>query len=338
MRRAEVAARLLVLLGLAVIVLVPWIVRSRSEAIVIHARIAESGGWAPDVLHAQAGQPMHLRLTSDDVVHSFALGRSDMEPVDIIPGEVTDLVLDFDKPGTYTFYCTRWCGVNHWRMRGTIEVREAENAPAVPLKASDPPLYVELELDIDAPHVASNVPAKPPSAERGRALASGRLPTIFSESTYYRSHSPEQAYLDLRSEGSVSPWTESQAWDAVAYMWASQTSPQALSSAASRFAQNCAACHGASGAGDGVFADQLASAGNDLAGAPEVPQPMSLQRPANLSSARTMLAASPALIEGKIRRGGMGTGMPMWGSVFTDQQIWELVAYVYTFQFAQVPE
>ena len=35
---------------------------------------------------------------------------------------VTDITLTFDKPGIYTFFCTRWCGVNHWRMRGTIEV------------------------------------------------------------------------------------------------------------------------------------------------------------------------------------------------------------------------
>ena len=31
--------------------------------------------------------------------------------------------------------------------------------------------------------------------------------------------------------------------------------------------------------------------------------------------------------------GGMGTGMPMWGSIFTDEQIWTLVGYLYTFQF-----
>ena len=46
-----------------------------------------------------------------------------------------------------------------------------------------------------------------------------------------------------------------------------------------------------------------------------------------------MLGASPALLQGKIVRGGMGTGMPYWGPIFTDEQIWSLVAYLWTFQF-----
>jgi len=46
-----------------------------------------------------------------------------------------------------------------------------------------------------------------------------------------------------------------------------------------------------------------------------------------------MLGASPALLQGKILRGGMGTGMPMWGSIFTEEQIWDLIAYLYSFQF-----
>jgi mono/diheme cytochrome c family protein len=46
-----------------------------------------------------------------------------------------------------------------------------------------------------------------------------------------------------------------------------------------------------------------------------------------------MLAASPALLEGKVLRGGMGTGMPMWGSIFAEEQIRDLIAYLYSFQF-----
>jgi mono/diheme cytochrome c family protein len=46
-----------------------------------------------------------------------------------------------------------------------------------------------------------------------------------------------------------------------------------------------------------------------------------------------MLAASPALLQGKILRGGMGTGMPSWGAIFTAEQAWSLVAYIYSFQF-----
>ena len=34
-----------------------------------------------------------------------------------------------------------------------------------------------------------------------------------------------------------------------------------------------------------------------------------------------MLGASDAILEGKIMRGGMGTGMPYWGPIFTAEQI-----------------
>jgi mono/diheme cytochrome c family protein len=44
-----------------------------------------------------------------------------------------------------------------------------------------------------------------------------------------------------------------------------------------------------------------------------------------------MLAQNPARWQGKILRGGMGTGMPYWGPIFTDAQTWALVDYLWTF-------
>jgi len=60
---------------------------------------------------------------------------------------------------------------------------------------------------------------------------------------------------------------------------------------------------------------------------------MSMQTPADFTDATRMLGASPALLQGKILRGGMGTGMPMWGSIFTETQTWDLAAYLYSLQF-----
>ena len=60
---------------------------------------------------------------------------------------------------------------------------------------------------------------------------------------------------------------------------------------------------------------------------------MAMQTPVDFTDSKRMLGASPALLQGKILRGGMGTGMPMWGSIFTEEQIWDLIAYLYSFQF-----
>lgn len=62
---------------------------------------------------------------------------------------------------------------------------------------------------------------------------------------------------------------------------------------------------------------------------------MMLQRPANFTDPQRMLGASPALLEGKILRGGMGTGMPSWGPIFKEADIWNIVSYIYTFQFKE---
>ena len=48
-----------------------------------------------------------------------------------------------------------------------------------------------------------------------------------------------------------------------------------------------------------------------------------------------LLGASNALLQGKITRGGMGTGMPAWGTIFSDEELQALLDYLWTFQFPQ---
>jgi mono/diheme cytochrome c family protein/plastocyanin len=320
MKLSEFLSRILI--GASVIAAIGAPVLLWTQTPLVHVSMAENGGWNPDTLKAEIGQPLHLRLTSDDVVHGFAVGQMDMEPVDVLPGKVTDVTLNFDKPGIYTFFCTRWCGLNHWRMRGTIEVDGAASAPAIAVK----PLYVALGIDIDASHESPIVPAERPSAVRGQELAAAA--SLDRSQEYYRTHSPYDVYQSLPAS-----LPAQQRWVAVASLWRANTTAESLENGRNLFAQNCAACHGEKGGGNGVFADDLAKAGESSMQTMAGSQEMSRQIPANFSDPKRMLGASPAILEGKILRGGMGTGMPMWGSIFTEQQIWDLVAYIYSFQF-----
>ncbi len=324
MKRSELLSRILIAVGTLLAIGAPLLFWTRTP--LIHARMAENGGWSPDVIQTEVGKPLHLKMTSDDVVHGFAIGQMDMASVDIEPGQVTDVTLTFDKPGTYTFYCTRWCGPNHWRMRGTIEVSGSASATK-PVTAI--PLYVKLNIDIDAPHESPAVPENQPLAISGQRLAADLPMSQFTNPDFYRANSPYQLFKALDSTN----LSDSEKWNVVSYIWQSNTAPEALANGKQLYAQNCAACHGENGAGDGVFADDLAKAGassaQTMAGAPE----MTRQRPANFADPKRMLGASPALLQGKILRGGMGTGMPMWGSIFTEEQIWDLIDYIYSFQF-----
>ena len=324
MKRSELLARILIAAGILLAVGTPLIFWARTP--LIHARMSEDGGWNPDVIQAEVGKPLRLSLTSDDVVHGFAVGQMDMETVDVEPGKVTNVTLTFDKPGIYTFFCTRWCGLNHWRMRGTIEVNGASSAPET---APAIPLYVTLNLDIDAPHESPVVPDDRPSAVRGQKLAEKLEISQFSSPGFYHPNSPYQLFELLKSTN----LSDSEKWDVVAYIWQSNTTPEALSAGKQLYAQNCAACHGENGAGDGVFADDLAAAGEASMQTMNGSMDMAMQNPVDFTDSQRMLGASPALLQGKILRGGMGTGMPMWGSIFTEQQIWDVLAYIYSFQF-----
>ena len=324
MKRSELLSRILIIAGVVLAVGAPLFFWTRTP--LIHARMANDGGWSPDVIQAEVGKPFELHFTSDDVVHGFAIGQMNMKAVDIEPGKVTDITLTFDKPGIYTFFCTRWCGLNHWRMRGTIEVSGPGTAPEV---APSIPLYVTLDLDIDAPHEAPVVPSSQPSAIRGQQLAVDFDIAEYTTPDFYRANSPYQLFQALKS----SDLSEAEKWDVVSYVWQSNTTPEALANAKELYAQNCAACHGENGAGNGVFAEDLAKAGEASMQSMNGMVDMSMQTPVDFTDSKRMLGAAPALLQGKILRGGMGTGMPMWGSIFTEEQIWDLVAYLYSFQF-----
>jgi len=319
MKRSELFSRILISLGLILLLSVPFIARNAAARgiIEIHARMAGAGGWMPSVIQAQVGVPLHLRLTSDDVTHGFAVGQMVQPSMDVLPGKMTDVTLMFDKPGSYTFYCTRWCGPDHWRMRGTIQVSGSSPEPT---ETASSPLYTQLGLDIDAAHPAIATPAGTPSAERGAGLAA-RIPSRYLAPDYYFSHSPAQVFQDLRGEAALQDLSDSSIWDAVANIWQTNVTPVNFAEGKKLYAQNCAACHGETGGGNGVFASNVKA----LAG----------KTPANFGDPASLLGAAPALLQGKILRGGMGTGMPAWGPILTSQQTWDLVSYLYSWQFEE---
>lgn len=46
-----------------------------------------------------------------------------------------------------------------------------------------------------------------------------------------------------------------------------------------------------------------------------------------------MAGGSSEIYDAKIRRGEMGTGMPYRGTIFTEDETWNIVDYLWTFVF-----
>ncbi len=331
--RQEALAKLILVLLIAAAITTPaaarWVQVNEpvAKTIELRARMPENGGWSPDIIRAVAGQPIHVRLTSDDVTHSFAVGQTDWPPLDINPGQVVETTLLFDRPGRYTFYCTRWCGPNHWRMRGVIEVTaSSESSTSARLPTSEPPLFQKLGLDIDAMPVLappaerslSQLPGLP-SAERGAALHV-TLPPELQQLDWLRTRTPAEAFALLRNDSVYSDLRDAQLWDVIVFAWRVAATGEMLARGAKLYARDCAACHGEQGRGDGP-------AGRDLPGL-QTMMPDMKRGPADFTNLRRMAGLSDAQLQGKLLRGGMGTGMPEFGSLYSLDDQWAIITFV----------
>lgn len=315
--KSENFARLfIVVVFLTVLALLVSGIERRSKTLVLTGSMPEEGGWQPGVIRVQAGQPLDLHLTSNDVVHGFAVGQMDDFRVDVLPGKVTKTTLFFTEPGTYTYYCTRWCGPNHWRMRGTIEVT---SEPAASEGLDQEPLYLQLGIDIDASHAAEIVPEIRPSALAASPYID-LVPVSYLDQEVLIASSPLELFQRLSHESGLSGVGDAVIWDLVAWLYWRNVNQEELAFTEELFRDNCAACHGINGEGDGVFSGEI-EAEYQQGTIPD------------FTDAVTMLGASSALLQGKIVRGGMGTGMPYWGTIFTNEQTWALVDYLWSIQF-----
>jgi cytochrome c oxidase subunit II len=80
-------------------------------------------------IHIPVGQPVLLKLTSRDVIHSFWAPNLHGKK-DLIPGHETTLRLQADRPGVFRGQCAEFCGHQHAHMAFMI-VAEAPEQFAV---------------------------------------------------------------------------------------------------------------------------------------------------------------------------------------------------------------
>ena len=360
---------LLVVVGLPLAVVASRRLQAAGPAQVIEltARLptADQGGWTPEIVTVQRGQRVKLRISSEDVVHGFSVPKLGINVDWIEPGKVTEVEFVADRPGRYAFQCTVWCLSGHWRMRGTIEVIDPDD-PVASARDVDPPEtdWVSTGIDIDSEHPGQFAPATPPNAASGALLWSSLSVRPLAElaaSLPLRELSPSDQYAYLSAEATqpttaahaahdgsmavveppvlpvlveapaLAELTSAQRWDVAASLYAAALPSDSLTAGRALYERDCTGCHGLAGEGDGPGA---AAIGAQNAAQSSGDHGMSMdQPPTDFNDLAAQAGAADLLYYGKLVRGGMGTSMPYWGTIYSEEELWQVIAYLRSFAF-----
>jgi cytochrome c oxidase subunit II len=79
------------------------------------------GRWEMNELHVPVGRPVQLRMTSEDVIHSFFVPAFRLK-TDVLPGKYSTMWFTPTKPGRYHLFCAEYCGTSHSGMVGSVVV------------------------------------------------------------------------------------------------------------------------------------------------------------------------------------------------------------------------
>src|SRR4051794_6383316 len=80
-------------------------------------------------LHIPLGRAVRLKMTSEDVIHSFYVPVFRVKQ-DVLPGRYTQMWFHPTKPGKYHLFCAEYCGTKHSGMIGWVYVMEPQEYQA----------------------------------------------------------------------------------------------------------------------------------------------------------------------------------------------------------------
>ncbi len=104
---------------LALLLLVPPAARADEPRVV--EITAKRFQFAPGVVTLKKGQPVILRLRSEDVTHGFFVRPLGVDAT-IEPGKDTDVPVTPKAAGKFTVICDHFCGSGHGNMKMTVVV------------------------------------------------------------------------------------------------------------------------------------------------------------------------------------------------------------------------
>jgi cytochrome c oxidase subunit II len=82
---------------------------------------AKRFGFTPDNVTLKKGEPVVLRLNSQDVTHGLFVRELKLDEL-IEPGKAVDINVVPQKAGTFTAICHHFCGAGHGNMKMSFTV------------------------------------------------------------------------------------------------------------------------------------------------------------------------------------------------------------------------
>ena len=103
-------------------------------------RYPDAGFETANEIHIPTNRTVELKLTTEDVIHSFWVPEL-AGKLDLIPGQTNTLVLSADQPGQYRGQCAEFCGVQHALMAMLVFAEPPDQFAAwSAAQAQDPPV------------------------------------------------------------------------------------------------------------------------------------------------------------------------------------------------------
>ncbi len=91
-------------------------------------------------IRVRQGETVVLRLSSADVLHSFAIPALNIGPIDVPAGEVREMKFTAQRPDTLVFLCWQVCSPVHEKLRGKIVVLSPNGQVAPKASPREPEL------------------------------------------------------------------------------------------------------------------------------------------------------------------------------------------------------
>jgi cytochrome c oxidase subunit 2 len=93
--------------------------------------VLQQFSFSPSVIKVPVNTPVVIRAVSADVVHGFLIEGTNVNAM-VVPGYVTTVRVQFNRPGTHLVPCHEFCGMGHQDMWATLVVGSKADFPVDP--------------------------------------------------------------------------------------------------------------------------------------------------------------------------------------------------------------